>query len=140
MTRKSYPGGAAPYSAALISLSVPSTPTRRTFTSTPRPLGTSFRLGFGNSARCTLQGLPGNTLTAFTVVSPRPCDSAPHAWLRPHGPFFRGQIRRSAARVWLPTRSSRFGGWRQPRRLYRHGSTHGTERDRASGDPAGRLL
>src|SRR6266496_2595206 len=37
MIRKSSPGGAAPYSAALISLSVPSTPTRRTRTPTPRP-------------------------------------------------------------------------------------------------------
>src|SRR5437763_1673221 len=37
MMRKSWPGGAAPYSAALISLSVPSTPTRRTRTSTLRP-------------------------------------------------------------------------------------------------------
>src|SRR5207244_3190299 len=59
------PGGAAPYSAALISLSVPSTPTRRTLTSTPRPFGTWSTEGFGNSATWTLLGFPGNTLMAF---------------------------------------------------------------------------
>ena len=37
MTRKSHPAGEAPYSAAFISLSVPSTPTRSTLTNTPRP-------------------------------------------------------------------------------------------------------
>src|SRR6266496_3546025 len=45
MTRKSSPGGAAPYSAALISLSVPSTPTRRTRTGAPRPSGIAARAG-----------------------------------------------------------------------------------------------
>src|SRR5215468_7211558 len=67
-TRKLYPGGAAPYSAALISLSVPSTPTRRTRTSTPLPLGTDLISGFSRSARCALLALPGMTATAFTVL------------------------------------------------------------------------
>src|SRR3954451_16958891 len=49
VTRKSSPGGAAPYSAALISLSVPSTPTRSTRTFTPRPSGMSPTLGSGLS-------------------------------------------------------------------------------------------
>src|SRR2546429_1394201 len=65
MTRKSYPGGAAPYSAALISLSVPSTPTRKTLTSTPRPFGSSAPEGLFSSARWTLFAFPGNTLIAF---------------------------------------------------------------------------
>src|SRR5437773_1683775 len=65
MTRKSYPGGAAPYSAALISLSVPSTPTRRTLTRTPRPFGTSSSDGFASSARWTVPGMPGLTAIAF---------------------------------------------------------------------------
>src|SRR5439155_22687856 len=68
MTRKSYPGGAAPYSAALLSLSVPSTPTRRTFTNTPRPFGTWSTEGFGRSATWTLLGFPGNTLIAFISI------------------------------------------------------------------------
>src|SRR5207245_1808843 len=66
MTRKSYPGGAAPYSAALISLSVPSTPTRRILTSTPRPWGTSSSRGLGTSRKWMLFGLPGMTQMAFT--------------------------------------------------------------------------
>src|ERR687886_1973699 len=65
MTRKSSPGGAAPYSASLISLSVPSPPTRMTSTSTPRPSGTSSTLGAGRSARWMLPGLPGKTAIAF---------------------------------------------------------------------------
>src|SRR5438067_6433261 len=69
MTRKSYPGGAAPYSAALISLSVPSTPTRRILTSTPRPSGTSDTDGLASSARCTLLGRPGTTAMAFIGLS-----------------------------------------------------------------------
>src|SRR5262245_35557874 len=68
-TRKSYPSGAAPYSAALISRSVPSTPTRRTRTSTPRPSGTSDGDGFASSARWTLFGRPGSTAIAFIVSS-----------------------------------------------------------------------
>src|SRR5688500_16219187 len=69
MIRKSYPGGAWPYSAALISLSVPSTPTRSTFTSTPRPFGISSTVGFGMVVRCMEFGFPGKTATAFIVVS-----------------------------------------------------------------------
>src|SRR5919199_192784 len=69
VTRKSSPGGAAPYSAALISLSVPSTPTRRTLTSTPRPFGTSDSDGLASSARCTLLGRPGTTAIAFIALS-----------------------------------------------------------------------
>src|ERR687887_504684 len=65
MIRKSSPLGAAPYSAALISLSVPSTPTRRTRTSTPRPSGTSPTDGFGTSSRWIELGLPGVTAMAF---------------------------------------------------------------------------
>src|SRR5919198_1411585 len=65
MIRKSSPGGGAPYSAALISLSVPSTPTRRTRTSTPRPSGTSATDGFGTSSRWIELGLPGVTAMAF---------------------------------------------------------------------------
>ncbi len=65
VTRKSSPGGAAPYSAALISLSVPSTPTRSTFTSTPRPSGTSATRGFGISRRWIEFGVPGWTAIAF---------------------------------------------------------------------------
>src|SRR5919108_3016145 len=65
MTRKSSPGGAAPYSASLISLSVPSTPTRRTCTRTPLPSGTSSTLGFGISSRWIELGLPGVTAMAF---------------------------------------------------------------------------
>src|SRR5919204_4853197 len=65
MTRKSSPGGAAPYSAALISLSVPSTPTRRTCTRTPRPSGISSMLGRATSSRWMEPGLPGCTAMAF---------------------------------------------------------------------------
>src|SRR5215469_6626373 len=66
MTRKSNPAGAAPYSAALISLSVPSTPTRKTLIKTPRPPGTSSAFGFGTSRRWNVFDLPGITATAFT--------------------------------------------------------------------------
>src|ERR1051326_1108306 len=69
MTRKSYPSGAAPYSAALISRSVPSTPTRSTLTSTPRPSGISLVDGFGSSARWTVSGFPGKTAIAFIGFS-----------------------------------------------------------------------
>src|ERR1700739_504881 len=51
-------------------LSVPSTPTRNTLTSTPRPFGTSSTEGRFRSARCTLFGLPENTLIAFIGLSP----------------------------------------------------------------------
>src|SRR5215210_2477505 len=70
MTRKSEPSGAAPYSAALISLSVPSTPTFSTRTSTPRPSATSETSGAGISTRCTLPGLPGVTAIAFITNPP----------------------------------------------------------------------
>src|SRR5262249_40878164 len=70
MTRKLNPGGAAPYSAALISLSVPSTPTRKTFTSTPRPPGTSSTEGLGSCPRCIEFGLPGKTAMAFIIAVP----------------------------------------------------------------------
>src|SRR6185295_6776858 len=69
MIRKSYPGGAMPYSAALISLSVPSTPTRSTLTSTPRPPGTSSTEGLGSRPRCMELGLPGKTATAFIIAA-----------------------------------------------------------------------
>src|SRR6185295_2182105 len=69
MIRKSYPGGAVPYSAALISLSVPSTPTRSTRTSTPRPDAISDSDGLASSARCTLLGRPGTTAIAFIGFS-----------------------------------------------------------------------
>src|SRR5262245_19966739 len=59
-----------PYSAALISLSVPSTPTRSTLTSTPRPLGTSSSEGLGSCPRCIESGLPGKTAIAFIMVWP----------------------------------------------------------------------
>src|SRR5262245_23915233 len=65
MTRMSEPGGAAPYSAALISLSVPSTPTRSTWTRTPRPPGISSRAGRGRSARWSESARPGWTAMAF---------------------------------------------------------------------------
>src|SRR5574341_977577 len=66
--RYSSPGGGAPYSAALISLSVPSTPTRRSFTRTPRPSGTSLNFGFATSRRCTEFALPGMTAIAFIYI------------------------------------------------------------------------
>src|SRR5919201_2023461 len=65
MTRKSAPGGAAPYWASLISLSVPSTPTRSTCTRTPLPSGMSSTLGFGISSRWMELRLPGVTAIAF---------------------------------------------------------------------------
>src|SRR5919197_2262764 len=65
ITRNSSPGGAAPYSASLISLSVPSTPTRRTCTRTPLPPGTSSTLGFGMSSRWIELRLPGVTAMAL---------------------------------------------------------------------------
>src|ERR687884_176897 len=68
VTRKSSPGGAMPYSAALISLSVPSTPTRSTLTSTPRPSGTSVTSGRRTSLRCIVFGRPGKTAIAFIVA------------------------------------------------------------------------
>src|SRR5262245_51169566 len=68
MTRKSNPAGAAPYSAALISLSVPSTPTRSTLTRTPRPPGISSTEGLGSCPRCMELGLPGKTAMAFMVA------------------------------------------------------------------------
>src|SRR5919201_4960249 len=67
ITRYSSPGGAAPYSAALISLSVPSTPTRRTRTRTPRPSGTWSTEGFGTSSRWIEPACPGVTAIAFTL-------------------------------------------------------------------------
>src|SRR6266545_521999 len=71
MTRKSSPGGAAPYSASLISLSVPSTPTRSTSTRTPRPPGTSSTEGSGTSARWIDPAFPGCTAIAFmSALSP----------------------------------------------------------------------
>src|SRR5689334_10242369 len=73
VTRKSSPGGAAPYSAALISLSVPSTPTRSTFTRTPRPPGTSSSDGRRMVVRCIEFGLPGNTATAFIISTDAVC-------------------------------------------------------------------
>src|ERR671922_63276 len=73
MIRKSSPGGAAPYSAALISLSVPSTPTRRTRTRTPRPPGTSSTDGFGMSSRWIESALPGWTAIAFIRLLSRLC-------------------------------------------------------------------
>src|SRR4051812_19226288 len=66
--RYSCPSGASPYSAALISLSVPSTPTRSTSTSTPRPSGISSSDGSGTSRRCIELGTPGCTATAFIRV------------------------------------------------------------------------
>src|SRR2546429_27285 len=69
MTRKSYPGGAAPYSAALISLSVPSTPTRRILTSPRRPFGLWSSEGFGKLAWWPLLGFPGNPLIVFFSFS-----------------------------------------------------------------------
>ena len=51
--------GAFPYSAALISLFVPSTPTRNTFTRTPRPPAMSVTFGMGISSKCIEFGLPG---------------------------------------------------------------------------------
>src|SRR5262245_45459414 len=69
VTRKSSPGGAAPYSAALISLSVPSTPTRSTLTLTPRPPGTSVTSGSGISRRWIEFGFPGWTAMAFTAAT-----------------------------------------------------------------------
>src|SRR4030095_2588318 len=56
-------------SAALISLSVPSTPTRRTLTRTPRPSGISSRDGLSSCARWTLPGTPGRTASAFIGVA-----------------------------------------------------------------------
>src|SRR5262245_43525298 len=84
MTRKSWPSGAAPYSAALISLSVPSTPTRSTLTRTPRPPGMSSTEGFTISARWTLSGFPGITAMAFMVALPPGglLVFAPAAWTR----------------------------------------------------------
>src|SRR5437867_4341449 len=63
--RNGLPSGASPYSPALISLSVPSTPTRSTLTRTPRPFGMSSTFGLGSAARWTLSGLWGMTATAF---------------------------------------------------------------------------
>src|SRR5918994_7228181 len=68
--RKSWPSGASPYSAALISLSVASTPTRRTLTSTPRPSGISATSGSSTSRRCIELGAPGWTATAFIESVP----------------------------------------------------------------------
>jgi AcrR family transcriptional regulator len=56
---------AVPYSAALISLSVPSTPTLNTFTSTPRPFGIWSSTGLVTSVRWTVLGLPVKTAIAF---------------------------------------------------------------------------
>src|SRR5215510_1064614 len=77
MIRKSYPSCSCPYSAALISLSVPSTPTRSTRTSTPRPFGMSLTSGVGISARCALSGFPGVTAIAF-ILSPSFLSTKPH--------------------------------------------------------------
>src|SRR4051812_40805939 len=66
--RYSCPSGASPYSAALISLSVPSTPTRSTSTRTPRPSGISSSDGSGTSRKCIELGMPGRTATAFMRV------------------------------------------------------------------------
>src|SRR6266508_5707467 len=72
MMRKSSPGGAAPYSAALISLSVLSTPTRSTLTRTPRPPAISSTEGLGTSPTWIEPGLPGWTAIAFMPRLTRP--------------------------------------------------------------------
>src|SRR4029078_9866332 len=57
-----------PYSAALISLSVPSTPTRSTRTNTPRPFDMSLTFGAGSSVRWTVFGILGLTAIAFMMI------------------------------------------------------------------------
>src|SRR5271166_4470309 len=135
MTRKSYPGGAAPYSAALISLSVPSTPTLRTFTSTPRPFGTWSREGLGKSATWTLLGFPGNTLMAFISISPDefslPLTQQPRVPLSFVCERGRG-ILRSAALIWRLHRSIRSDGWLLLRLPSHRGSTRGRAPSHAS--------
>ncbi len=59
------PGGASPYLPSMISRSVPSTPTRSTCTSTPRPPAMSSRPGLETSSRCIEWGVWGNTASAF---------------------------------------------------------------------------
>src|SRR5437868_1277648 len=131
MTRKSYPGGAAPYSAALISLSVPSTPTRRTFTSTPRPFGTWSSDGLGVSAKWTLLGFPGNTLMAFISISPYEFSLR----LLRQSPvricFALGTLH-SVALTSLPHPSIRSDGWLLLRHPSRHENTRETGPSHAS--------
>src|SRR5919204_2239345 len=97
ITRNSSPGGAAPYSASLISLSVPSTPTRSTCTRTPFPSGTSSTAGFGMSWRWIELRLPGVTAMAFMPRLSRQ-QRLRYSRLGGPGPGSRGRARRCFAR------------------------------------------
>ena len=90
--------------------------------------------GFGISARCTLSGLPGNTLIAFIFpfsfwILRSVCDPGGNSWVvflffnavDRAGSISRG-TRRSAALAWRPRRSSPSDGWRPRRRRCRRGS------------------
>src|SRR5947207_993051 len=75
MIRKSSPSGEQPYSPLAISLSVPSTPQRRTRTRTPVPSRTSSRTGRRTCRAWTEPTTPGRTAIACMVrpsVIPRP--------------------------------------------------------------------
>src|SRR5207302_907588 len=126
-----------PYSAALISLSVPSTPTRKTLTSTPpRPFGSSAPEGLFSSARWTLFAFPGNTLIAFifrvsvylAFVSLRTrCQRLFRVlWVYP--------IRRFAAAFWRPGLSNQSDDLRLRPGPYRRGSIREREQDGSSWD------
>src|SRR5579875_1105754 len=60
IARRSSPGGAQPYSPAMISMSVPQTPTALVFTRT----GPSSSGGSGSSVRSTVFAFSGTTVTA----------------------------------------------------------------------------
>src|SRR5215472_13203483 len=139
MTRKSNPAGADPYSAALISLSVPSTPTRKTLTRTPRPFGTSSTEGLFRSARWTLLRFPGNTLIAF-ISFLRVKNDLEHC-LRTPRQFARASCvyltRRSAGASWSRDQSSPSDGLHLHLCQCPHGSTREKESARSNWDQTG---
>ena len=66
MIRKSEPAGARPYSASLISRSVPSTPTRSTLTNTPLPPGIEEARTFADSTLYSVAAALPAVLTVST--------------------------------------------------------------------------
>lgn len=70
MTRKSYPGGAAPVLGGIVLIVGAVYTDAQKFTKTPSPFGTWSREGLGSSATWTLLGVPGNTPMTFIFGLP----------------------------------------------------------------------
>jgi hypothetical protein len=97
----SSPSGASPYSPEWSSRSVPSSPTRRTRTRTPRPSDTSPTDGVGASIRRRERASPGRRARAFHRFTPRtgarPPRRSPEGGRSSRRPTAGGEIRRLGA-------------------------------------------